>query len=184
MEIPRLEKIGSLGAVVAAAACPICFPKLALIGTLFGLGAFSAYEYQFLIAAQLLVALGAAGHVFSYRRHRNRWLPASALAGAAAVFAGLYFVGSEALVYVGLVALVGASTADLWKRFRPAAAAVLESEITCPQCGAHRTERMPTDACQFFYECPGCGVVLRPRPGDCCVFCSYGSVKCPPMQLA
>ena len=23
---------------------------------------------------------------------------------------------------------------------------------------------------------------LRPKPGDCCVFCSYGTVKCPPIQ--
>ncbi|HEV8330350.1 MAG TPA: GDCCVxC domain-containing (seleno)protein [Steroidobacteraceae bacterium] len=25
--------------------------------------------------------------------------------------------------------------------------------------------------------------VLRPKRGDCCVFCSYGSVKCPPIQM-
>ena len=42
--------------------------------------------------------------------------------------------------------------------------------------------RMPTDACQFFYECKGCGERLKPKPGDCCVFCSYGSVPCPPVQ--
>ena len=41
---------------------------------------------------------------------------------------------------------------------------------------------MPTDACQFFYECEGCKTLLKPRTGDCCVFCSFGSVKCPPMQ--
>nr|CCA81611.1 conserved hypothetical protein [blood disease bacterium R229] len=35
----------------------------------------------------------------------------------------------------------------------------------------------------FFSECPGCHALLRPRPGDCCVFCSYGSVPCPPVQL-
>ena len=43
---------------------------------------------------------------------------------------------------------------------------------------------MPTDACVFFHACGGCGVVLRPKAGDCCVFCSYGSVPCPPVQLA
>jgi hypothetical protein len=58
----------------------------------------------------------------------------------------------------------------------------LESEITCPDCGARRTEPMPVDACQFFYECKGCKTVLRPRSGDCCVFCSYGKVPCPPKQ--
>jgi hypothetical protein len=58
----------------------------------------------------------------------------------------------------------------------------LESLITCPQCGHARREPMPADACQFFYECTQCGALLRPKPGDCCVFCSYGSVKCPPKQ--
>jgi hypothetical protein len=41
---------------------------------------------------------------------------------------------------------------------------------------------MPTDACQFFYDCKGCGTLLRPQEGDCCVFCSYGDVTCPPVQ--
>ena len=178
----RLEKIGSLGAVIAAAACPICFPKLALVGAVLGLGAFSAYEYQLLIAAQVMVTLAAAGHALSYRRHRNAWLLASALGGAAAVFAGLYAAGSELLVYAGLAALVAASSADLWKRLRPPRRAILESEITCPQCGLRTKETMPTDACQFFYDCKGCGALLRPKPGDCCVFCSYGTVPCPPVQ--
>ena len=47
-----------------------------------------------------------------------------------------------------------------------------QSIITCPDCGHRQTETMPTDACQFFYDCRGCGALLRPKPGDCCVFCS------------
>lgn len=58
----------------------------------------------------------------------------------------------------------------------------LQSKITCPVCGFIKEETMPTDACQFFYECTNCGEVLKPIPGDCCVFCSYGSVQCPPIQ--
>jgi hypothetical protein len=42
---------------------------------------------------------------------------------------------------------------------------------------------MPTDACWYFYDCTGCGALLKPKPGDCCVFCSYGSVACPPIQM-
>ncbi|HEY0810885.1 MAG TPA: GDCCVxC domain-containing (seleno)protein [Longimicrobiales bacterium] len=57
------------------------------------------------------------------------------------------------------------------------------SVITCPACGASAGEQMPTDACLFFYECKQCRTLLRPKSGDCCVFCSYGSVKCPPVQL-
>jgi hypothetical protein len=59
---------------------------------------------------------------------------------------------------------------------------VLESELTCPQCGHVTTETMPTDACIFFHECAGCHELLKPQPGHCCVFCSYGSVPCPPIQ--
>jgi hypothetical protein len=59
---------------------------------------------------------------------------------------------------------------------------ILDSTITCPICGTAKAETMPTDACQFFYECTACGALLRPKPGDCCVFCSYGSVPCPPIQ--
>jgi len=60
----------------------------------------------------------------------------------------------------------------------------LESTITCPACGFSAVEMMPTNACQFFYDCKGCGQLLRPKPGHCCVFCSYGTVVCPPMQEA
>lgn len=63
-------------------------------------------------------------------------------------------------------------------------APVLESVLTCPHCSRAETETMPTDACQWFYECKGCGQVLKPKAGDCCVFCSYGNVPCPPIQLA
>jgi len=58
----------------------------------------------------------------------------------------------------------------------------LESTLTCPKCGHQAVETMPTDACQFFYDCKDCGERLKPVPGDCCVFCSYGSVPCPPIQ--
>jgi hypothetical protein len=59
---------------------------------------------------------------------------------------------------------------------------ILQSIITCPHCSTAKSETMPTDACQFFYECTGCGAKLRPKAGDCCVFCSYGSIPCPPIQ--
>lgn len=59
---------------------------------------------------------------------------------------------------------------------------ILISEITCPKCGHKKIETMPTNSCQFFYECEKCKVVLKPLKGDCCVFCSYGSLSCPPIQ--
>jgi len=58
----------------------------------------------------------------------------------------------------------------------------LQSTITCPNCGYKKEETMPTDACQYFYECENCKTVLKPNQGDCCVYCSYGTVPCPPIQ--
>lgn len=58
----------------------------------------------------------------------------------------------------------------------------LQTELTCPVCGHVARETMPTETCQFFYACPGCGEILRPKAGDCCVFCSYATVPCPPIQ--
>ena len=69
-------------------------------------------------------------------------------------------------------------------RLEPAADLALVSMLTCPECGAMATETMPTNACWFFYDCAGCGAQLKPKPGQCCVFCSYGTVPCPPMQAA
>jgi len=40
------------------------------------------------------------------------------------------------------------------------------------------------NACQHFYRCTDCGAMLKPQPGDCCVFCSYADAPCPPKQAA
>lgn len=54
--------------------------------------------------------------------------------------------------------------------------------ITCPKCGAKQVAEMPINACQHFYKCIHCGKLLKPKKGDCCVFCSYADSKCPPKQ--
>ncbi|MGJ3243569.1 MAG: GDCCVxC domain-containing (seleno)protein [Opitutales bacterium] len=57
-----------------------------------------------------------------------------------------------------------------------------KSTFTCPECGHCQTETMPTHSCRFFWDCPQCGAKLKPKAGDCCVFCSFGDVPCPPIQ--
>jgi hypothetical protein len=59
---------------------------------------------------------------------------------------------------------------------------VTEAKITCPECGFQKVEAMPTNACQHLYLCEGCETVLKPREGDCCVFCSFADQVCPPRQ--
>lgn len=65
----------------------------------------------------------------------------------------------------------------------PMTTVILLSTLTCPHCGHQATEEMPTDACIYFYDCMGCGRKLKPNPGDCCVFCSFADVPCPPIQV-
>ena len=69
---------------------------------------------------------------------------------------------------------------------RPAGAIdlMVRSVLTCPACGHAEELAMPTDACLFFHECVACHARMRPREGDCCVFCSFGSVPCPPVQAS
>jgi len=59
---------------------------------------------------------------------------------------------------------------------------VLDATITCPLCATRARETMPANACRRFYRCTGCGEMLRPKPGDCCVFCSYADNVCPPTR--
>jgi hypothetical protein len=59
---------------------------------------------------------------------------------------------------------------------------ILHGTLTCPHCDTAWLEAMPVDACTFFHPCAGCGAMLEPLPGDCCVFCSHGDVPCPPVQ--
>jgi hypothetical protein len=61
---------------------------------------------------------------------------------------------------------------------------ITESIITCPSCLHRERETMAADSCRIRYACKGCGAMLRPKPGDCCVFCSFGTVPCPPIQAS
>ncbi|HCY40484.1 MAG TPA: hypothetical protein DHV48_03895 [Prolixibacteraceae bacterium] len=58
----------------------------------------------------------------------------------------------------------------------------IKSIIRCPACGFEKQGVMHEDSCQFFYECENCKNILKTLRCDCCVFCSYGSVPCPPVQ--
>ena len=104
----KLEKLGSFGGIVAAAACPICFPKLALIGALFGFGALAKYEVVFLYLAQILVMIALIGHVISYKRVQNGILLILAIISAILFFGSLYVFASETLSYFALTGLVAA----------------------------------------------------------------------------
>ncbi len=59
-----------------------------------------------------------------------------------------------------------------------------QTALTCPHCGFSSLQEMPVDAWLYFHECAACRRLPTPKRGDCCVFCSYGEMPCPPMQRA
>lgn len=59
---------------------------------------------------------------------------------------------------------------------------ILTSEIDCPYCNFTKVEKMPTISCQILYNCTKCNKLLTPKDGDCCIYCTYGTVPCPPIQ--
>ena len=107
-------RFGSLGAVVTAIFCPICFPKLALVGTFLGLGALAQYEIVFFYAAQLFVLLMLAANIISYKRFKNKMLLMLVVLSVLLFFISLYIFVSEILSYVALAGLVVAS---IWSVF-------------------------------------------------------------------
>lgn len=109
LERTPLEKFGSVGAIIAAAACPICFPKLALIGAALGLGIFAPYEGYVAKGVQGLFLLAFLGQVIAFRRHRNRGLLALSGSTTLLLFVGYYLVPSSILLQISLLGLVVAS---------------------------------------------------------------------------
>lgn len=177
--------VGVVGAFLAAAAAPCCFPLLALVGGALGLGALQAWRGYIDYAIQGFVLMSAASSVFAFRRHGRVWPLAMTLGSASLVFFAFYVSYHVVLVYASLVGLAGAAAwTFVAHRHAPCRSGRVElrSTLTCPRCGHQKREIMPTDACLYFYECQECHAMLKPKPGDCCVFCSYGSVKCPPVQ--
>ncbi|PZR73808.1 MAG: hypothetical protein DLM73_09750 [Chthoniobacterales bacterium] len=179
--LPWLDRVGSVGALIAALAAPCCFPIFAVVGTAAGFSALGTYEGIILYIFQGFAVLTLAGLALSYRQHSNFAPLIVGTLGCANLAYHFYWEFSLPALYGGLFGLLAGS---VWNYFysrsgRP----VLQSIITCPQCGQGSEETMPTNACLFFYDCPACHERLKPAPGDCCVFCSYGSVPCPPIQL-
>ena len=66
-----LDKIGSVGAVIAGSAVPCCFPFLSLIGSILGLSFLAPYERYILYAMQVLVVVALVGSVIAFRNHRK-----------------------------------------------------------------------------------------------------------------
>lgn len=106
-----LDKVGSIGAIIAGAAVPCCFPFLSLIGSILGLSFLAAYETYILYAMQVLVVVALIGSVIAYRGHR-KVLPL--ILGVLSTAAVLYALNTDMNVKILYTGLAGLIVVAIW----------------------------------------------------------------------
>jgi len=109
MKLGIIEKIGSIGSLIAALACPACFPIFAVVGAALGLGVLQPFESVVFIVFRILVLVALVGNILAYWKHRR---PAPLIVGVlspALIFFTIYVLWNSALLYLGLFGLLIAS---------------------------------------------------------------------------
>lgn len=193
MKIQNLDKIGILGLFLTVLASPCCFPLLGFLLSALGLGAFELFDGWTMWVLQALVLISLIGTFLSYQTHKNIIPLLVALVSAGLIAYAVNFDYNDKFIYIGMFGLLISAGLNYHINRQAktsitctvinAKTAELKSSITCPDCKYKKEEMMPTDACRWFYECENCKKIIKPKPGDCCVYCSYGTVKCPPIQM-
>jgi hypothetical protein len=92
-------------------------------------------------------------------------------------------IGSLALGFVAFLGSVGRTIAAPRSTILNWNGVVKETLMTCPVCAAKVTEKMSSEALRRIYHCPKCLAWLSTKKGDHCVYDSYGSIRCPRMQI-
>lgn len=191
----NIDKFGTVGLFLTALFSPCCFPLFTFGASAFGFGSFELFGGWTMWIFQAMVLISIGGLYFSYRRHRFVYPLTVGIISGLLVFYGYFFNDSDYWTYFLYLGMFGLLLATIWNYQRNKINGTcntctinndrlveLQSTIICPKCGQKKTEIMPTDACVYFYECDNCKTRIKPLQGDCCVYCSYGSVKCPPIQ--
>jgi hypothetical protein len=191
----NIDKLGTIGLFITALFSPCCFPLFALGASALGLGSFELFGGLTMWIFQAMVLVSIGGLYISYRKHLCLYPLLIAIPSGIMIFFAYYFSEMENptyLIYIGMFGLLIATIVNYYRNklhrncktctIYEGKTVELKSTLTCPNCGHKKEELMPTDACQYFYECEKCKKVLKPLEGDCCVYCSYGSIKCPPIQ--
>src|SRR5215217_716343 len=102
-----LDKVGSVGAVIAgAAAFPCCFPFLSLFGSILGLSFFARYESVIMYLLQGLVVVALIGSIIAYRGHRKILPLVLSTLSTAAVLYGMNAGPDTYFIYSGMIGLL------------------------------------------------------------------------------
>ncbi|PHR90766.1 MAG: hypothetical protein COA78_34445 [Blastopirellula sp.] len=111
MKLTFIDKVGSLGALLSAMACPVCWPLFATLGSSIGLGVLAPWEgvisnYVF----PLFVLVAVVGGVISFRAHKQPLpLIVEIVSGLLIIF-GIYASWQPTFVYIGIFGLLLSST--------------------------------------------------------------------------
>lgn len=113
MKLKHLDKIGAVGAILAAGGCPACFPALAALGSVLGLGFLQKFEGKTIIVFQILVIIALIGNAISYFNHRKVIPLIIGALGALVIFFAWYIHFSYTLFYIGLTGLFVAAVLNI-----------------------------------------------------------------------
>ena len=182
-----IEKIGIVGIVITALTSPCCFPLFGVIVSAMGFGSMELFGEKAMLILLGFTFLSFIGSIFSYLYHKKLVTIVVSSFSAVLIYYSYFFeIETNNFIYLGMFGLMFSGIINYYEtklfKMRGEKFVELFSTITCPTCSHQKKEEMPTDACQFFYECENCKTQLKPKQGDCCVYCSYGSVPCPPIQ--
>ena len=111
MAVNVLDKVGSIGAVLAGAAVPCCFPFLSLFGSIFGLSFLAPYESVLMYALQGLVLLALVGSFIAFRGHRKASPLVLSVVSTAAV---LYGINTDLNIYYIYGGMIGLLVVAVW----------------------------------------------------------------------
>lgn len=107
MKFLFIDKIGAIGTLVTAMACPACWPLFATVGSALGLGILLPWEGILMnFVFPTTAALATVGSVLSFRSHKKRLPLIVGLLSGAAILLGFYVGWQLLLMYIGIFGLL------------------------------------------------------------------------------
>jgi hypothetical protein len=107
-----LDKGGTLGALLAAAAAPCCFPLLEPIGFALGFGALLPWAEYTLYGVAVCAVVAMVGSVVAFRSHRHLGWLLLGIGSGLLVLPVLAFPWPPSLAYAGLLGLAVTAVAN------------------------------------------------------------------------
>jgi len=106
-----LDKLGAIGAFLAAVAAPCCFPLFAAIASAFGMGSIPFLRDNAPVLIQTMSALALVGQIAAYRQHRRKG-PLIMSAASVVLIVVAYSLSYHVVLIYG--ALAGLTFAAVW----------------------------------------------------------------------